>query len=174
MTFNVLGAVQAAETTRNALMPRQPQMMAQPGPGQTMPAHSGGGGDFMEAIRAAESGGDYNVVNDLGYTGAYQFGQARLDDFNRANGANLTTRDLIGNQRLQDAVARWHFADIDQQLAPLAGAEVGGKPVTTNALRAIAHLGGVGGARRYVESGGQYNPQDAYGTSLQDYHKRFY
>ena len=35
-------------------------------------------------------------------------------------------------------------------------------------LMAVAHLGGVGGMKKYVRTKGQYNPSDALGTSLSD------
>lgn len=37
----------------------------------------------------------------------------------------------------------------------------------------MAHLGGKGGARRHIESGGAYDPADSNGTKLSDYAKRF-
>ena len=33
----------------------------------------------------------------------------------------------------------------------------------------MAHLGGIGGAAQFLQSGGQYNPADSNGTSLRDY-----
>ena len=35
-------------------------------------------------------------------------------------------------------------------------------------LMAVAHLGGVGGMKKYVRTKGLYNPSDALGTSLSD------
>ena len=40
-------------------------------------------------------------------------------------------------------------------------------------LRAVAHLGGKSGMRRFVQSAGKYNPSDELGTSLQDYYDKF-
>ncbi|MGL6208772.1 MAG: hypothetical protein ACRC14_02945, partial [Paracoccaceae bacterium] len=40
---------------------------------------------------------------------------------------------------------------------------------TLNAIRAMAHLGGIGGARKYIETGGAYDPADSNGTNLSDY-----
>jgi hypothetical protein len=183
MTFNVLGAIGRASdamTMRNALAPQAPQQQTQPEMAPDYLALALGGGptnqaaDFRAAIRAAESSGDYGVVNSLGYTGAYQFGQERLDDFNRTYGLSLTTDDLRTNPALQERVADWHFADIDRQLGHLAGASVNGLPLTQNALRAMAHLGGLSGARRYVRTGGRYDPADINDTNLSDYHRRFY
>ena len=41
--------------------------------------------------------------------------------------------------------------------------------MTRDGLRSVAHLGGIGGMRRYIDSNGQYNPSDSFGTSLSDY-----
>ncbi|ARO14435.1 hypothetical protein BVG79_01089 [Ketogulonicigenium robustum] len=129
--------------------------------------------DFRNALAMAESGGDYGVTNTLGYMGRYQFGDDRLTDFQRATGQQFTREQFLGSPDLQEAAYAWHIADIDRQLAPLVGAVVGGQTMDRDALRGMAHLGGVGGARRYVESGGAYNPSDAYGTALSDYAGRF-
>ena len=40
-------------------------------------------------------------------------------------------------------------------------------------LRAVAHLGGKSGMKKFVRSNGEYNPSDALGTSLQDYYDKF-
>ena len=49
---------------------------------------------FNASLARTESGGDYNVTNSDGYGGKYQFGQARLDDFNRAMGTQYQVSDL--------------------------------------------------------------------------------
>ena len=138
----------------------------------------GAGGDYAAGFDAtlaqSESGGRYDVVNDQGYTGKYQFGQARLDDYNRATGGSITTAALRDDPRLQERVQDWHVRDIDgfideRGLDQYVGKEVGGVPITRDGLRAVAHLGGKGGMARFVESGGEYNPADANGTRLSDY-----
>mgnify|MGYP003328986860 FL=1 len=40
-------------------------------------------------------------------------------------------------------------------------------------LRAVAHLGGKAGMKKFVQSKGEYNPSDELGTSLQEYYERF-
>lgn len=128
---------------------------------------------FRDKLAASESGGDYGVVNSLGYTGKYQFGDARLTDFRNATGQNFTMDEFQANPSLQEAAYDWHIGDIDRQLGQYVGTVVNGVPLTQDALRAVAHLGGVGGARRFATSGGAYNPADAYGTSLSDYAGKF-
>lgn len=134
--------------------------------------------DFRNALAMSESGGRYGIVNDEGYAGRYQFGDARLTDFRRATGLDFTMDEFVASPELQEAAYNWHIADIDQRIASeglgeFVGQEIGGVPITQNALRAMAHLGGFGGMSQFLRSGGQYNPADSNGTSLSDYGTRF-
>lgn len=124
---------------------------------------------FGDSLAQSESGGRYGVRNEYGYSGKYQFGQDRLDDFNRAAGLSLTTDDLLASPELQEQVFQWHVSDIDRAIDANALTDLG---YSRNALRAVAHLGGIGGMKRFATTGGHYNPADAFGTSLQDYARR--
>lgn len=137
-------------------------------------------GDDIDAFNASlaqtESGGNYQARNSSGYSGKYQFGQARLDDYNRANGTNYKTSDLVAGTpeaaQITEDVQRWHVMDIDADLGGYVGREVNGQTLSMNAIRAMAHLGGKGGARKYIETGGAFNPADSNGTTLSDYAAR--
>ena len=138
---------------------------------------------LLDTLVRTESGGNWAAQNNVtgaggmsGHFGRLQFGQARLQDAMRAGvlPQGTTPQQFMADPALQQAVERWHFSDIDQQAARMGlnrylGQSVGGIPITQDAIRAMAHLGGIGGAKRFLESGGQYNPSDAYGTSLADY-----
>lgn len=130
--------------------------------------------EFDASLARTESGGRYDVVNAEGYTGKYQFGQARLDDYNRATGSKIDTTSFRDDPALQERVQDWHVRDIDSYiddngLSDYIGRDVGGVTMTRDGLRAMAHLGGKGGMRKFVTSGGQYNPADSNGTALSDY-----
>lgn len=133
---------------------------------------------FNASLSRTESGGNYNVTNSEGFGGKYQFGQPRLNDFNRAMGTQYRVSDLTAGTpeaaALTEAVQRWHIGDIDNFITDngldrYLGRNVGGVTMTQNGLRAMAHLGGVGGMQKYLTTGGQYNPSDSNGTSLSDY-----
>ena len=64
----------------------------------------------------------------------------------------------------------WHFKDLEQAIDEL-GEEA--KGYDRDGLKAVAHLGGVGGMKKYVRTKGEYNPSDALGTSLSDYYSKF-
>ena len=129
---------------------------------------------FIKRLTQSESSGDSNaeiIIEDgKRYVGALQFGDARLQDYKNATGSSFTQDEFKANSVLQDKVAAWHIADIDKTIDGL-GLDTDG--YNRDGLRAVAHLGGKGGMRRFVQSEGEYNPSDELGTSLQDYYDKF-
>jgi hypothetical protein len=133
---------------------------------------------FREALGQSESGGDYDVVNTLGYSGKYQWGPDRLADYNKAMGTSYSMEDFLANPAVQEDAQAWHENDImnyvfEKGLDRYLGSTVSGVTMTPEAMISMAHLGGKSGMRQFVESGGEYNPEDAYGTSLRDYAQKF-
>lgn len=133
---------------------------------------------YRESLVGTESGGNWKAQNGevgaggmAGHFGRVQFGKARLQEAMDAGAIpqGTTPEQFMNSPALQISAENWHFGDLESQLGDLVGATVGGKPMDMGALVAMGHLGGAGGARKYVESGGSYNPSDAYGTSLADY-----
>lgn len=155
--------------------------------------------DFAARLRPAE--GTWTSVNSGGYAGAYQFGAPRLAElglYSPGEGESLdgwggqgggrrsqnawsgrfnipgfpevrTLQDFLRNPDAQNAAFQLHVADIDRVIDSTPGAEA----FSRDGLRAVAHLGGPGGLRRFVETGGQHNPGDANGTTLMSYYTRF-
>lgn len=130
--------------------------------------------DFLERLSQSESSGDSNaeitIADGRRYVGALQFGDARLQDYKKATGSSFTQDEFKANSTLQDKVAAWHIADIDKTIDGL-GINTDG--YDRDALRAVAHLGGKSGMRRFVQTKGEYNPSDELGTSMQDYYDKF-
>ena len=127
----------------------------------------------------SESGGNWGALNSEGYGGRGQFGTDRLADAARAGviPAGMTGEAYSrAPKHVQLAVENWHKRDVLNNLGQYVGVDVDGPgpipPLTEDSLLAVAHLGGQGGARRFIESGGQYNPSDSNGTSLADYATR--
>lgn len=130
-----------------------------------------------------ESGGNFAAQNNAmgaggqrGHFGRLQFGQARLLDAQRAGviPAGTTPQQFMADPEMQRRVEAWHFEDIDRQIAQRGldraiGTQIGGTTVTPEGMRAAAHLGGVGGLARFIQSGGQYDPADVNGTRLSAY-----
>lgn len=152
---------------------------------------------FEEALVGSESGGRKSVVNKEGYAGLYQFGAPRLADlgiYTPRDGSNWqkwdgefsipgypevrTKDDFLKSPEAQRTAFGLHKDDILQQLSATGydkyiGQTVGGVPITKEAILGMAHLGGLAGAKKFLDSGGKYNPADSNGTKLSDYGKKF-
>ena len=130
--------------------------------------------DFLERLSESESSGDINaeitIKDGRRYVGALQVGDARLQDYKKATGSSFTQDEFKANSALQRSVAAWHIADIDKTIDGL-GINTDG--YDRDGLRAVAHLGGKSGMKKFVRSNGEYNPSDELGTSLQDYYDKF-
>ena len=81
-----------------------------------------------------------------------------------------TQEEFQQNVDLQNQVAAWHFKDIDKAINKLGDIA---NNFDRDGLRAVAHLGGIGGLKKFVKTGGEHNVADFLGTSLQDYYKKF-
>lgn len=141
-------------------------------------------------LAAAESGNNPRSINSAGYSGMFQFGAPRLAElgvYTPAQGEDLTSNkwggtfnipgfpdvktqaDFLKNPQAQNAAYGIHMQNIDQSI----GSTPGASQFDPNGLRAVAHLGGVGGMQRFVQTGGQYDPADSNGTHLSDYYRKF-
>ena len=129
---------------------------------------------FLDLLEQSESSGRSDAEITIGdgrrFVGSLQFGEARLSDYQKATGTRFTQDEFIADEALQDAVAAWHIAAIDDAITALGDAAVG---YDRDGLRAVAHLGGVGGMKKYVRTNGEYNPADELGTSLKSYYDKF-
>ena len=129
---------------------------------------------FLQQLAQSESSGrkdaEITIKDGRTFTGLYQFGDARLSDYRKATGAKFTTQEFKEDEQLQQKVADWHIKDIDKAIDSL-GDEA--KDYDRNGLRSVAHLGGVGGMKRFVRTKGQYDPKDELGTSLSKYYAKF-
>lgn len=181
---SVLGGDQAGMANPSPVVSALAQQGNAASPTQTMPVTSlpgtasafAGAGGLPSSIVQSESGGNWNALNSEGYGGRGQFGAERLADAARAGviPAGMTGLEYSrAPEAVQLAVENWHKADILGDLGQYVGVDPDGAgpipPLTENSLLAVAHLGGKGGARKFVESGGRYNPSDSNGTSLADY-----
>ena len=128
---------------------------------------------LLSQLIYSESGNNPNAsrVNDDGrrFVGLVQMGEARLEDYNKANKANLTLDDFKGNPDLERSVISWHMKDLTA-LAEEMSAKTG---MDVNGLVAVGHLGGRTGMAKFATTGGKYNPMDQEKTSLMDYYTRF-
>lgn len=133
-----------------------------------------------------ESGGNFAARNDAegaggnGHFGRVQFGRARFAEAQAAGavpeGMTIEAfgQDTPESRAAQIQAEQWHFEDIQNRinsagLDQYIGQTIGGVEITRDGMVAMAHLGGFGGLRQFLETGGRYNPADDNGTSLSDY-----
>ena len=129
---------------------------------------------FYNKLKQSESSNDTTAsrVNKSGerYVGELQFGEARLNDYKNSTGASFDLDEFQGSPSLQKKVGLWHIGDIDRYIDQLGDLADG---YDKDGLRAIAHLGGKEGMKKWLESKGKANPSDEIGTSLTKYYNKF-
>ena len=151
----------------------------------------------LESLRATifarESTNNYDLINTIGYSGGYQFGAAALQDlgFIRSDvstsdlddqrevlgdprnwsgrGGISSLEDFLANGEIQDQ-AFYEFITRNYRAGIRSGAITeDSTPEEIGGFIMAAHLGGAGGASRYVT--GQGNASDIYGTSVGSYYE---
>ena len=129
---------------------------------------------LLDKLEQSESSGksdaEITIKDGRRFVGKLQFGDARLKDCKQSTGRTFTQDEFKGDTALQDAVAEWHFKDLDKAIDALG---VNTEGYDREGLRAVAHLGGKTGMRKFVQSNGEYNPEDELGTSLKEYYDKF-
>lgn len=160
----------------------------QPGVGLgTTPSSTGStSSPLSPSLISNESGGNWQAQNNevgaggaRGHFGRGQFGVARIQEAANAGAIpqGTTPQQFMNSPELQQRAEAWHVNDIRANIKAngfdrLFGQRIGGVPITEEGLIAVAHLGGVNGMKKFVETQGGYNPSDANGTSLFDYFSR--
>lgn len=150
---------------------------------------------FLSAVRERESSGDYAVVNAYGFLGAYQFGEGALNDLGYVyldgnwqnndysggwtgkDGIN-STADFLASPEVQDLAAGEWWPLLWTYLQALnaddwLGQNVGGVHISASGLIAGAHLLGSGNVVNWLESNGENDPIDAFGTPISEYISMF-
>ena len=129
---------------------------------------------FLDQLLTSESSGkadaEITIKDGRRFVGKLQFGNARLQDYQNATGTTFTQDEFIKDTALQDKVAEWHIADLDKAIDALGD---NAADYDRDGLRAVAHLGGKSGMKKFVRSKGEYNPADELGTSLRSYYDKF-
>jgi len=127
---------------------------------------------FKEALGFKESRGDYHIVNPYGYMGKYQFSNATL----RMIGFKDTENFLYNTRQQEDAFLAYTSLNkwvLRNDIKRYAGKTIGGVKVTESGILAAAHLAGPGNVKKFLRSNGENRFEDANGTSIRYYLKRF-
>ncbi|OEJ98775.1 peptidoglycan-binding protein LysM [Flavivirga aquatica] len=127
---------------------------------------------FKEALAFKESGGDYFSINSFGYLGKYQFGEETLKMIGINNptkflkSPGLQEKAFIANSARNKWILR-------RDIKNFVGRRINGFIVTESGILAAAHLAGPGNVKKYLRSYGLDNFADGFGTTVQNYMKRF-
>ena len=127
---------------------------------------------FKEALGFKESGGDYQIINEFGYMGKYQFGRGTLKMIGiRDTNLFLNTPDLqeaafYANASRNKWILRKDIEKFQDQV-------INGIRITESGILAAAHLAGAGNVKKFLRSGGTNSFSDGFGTSIKHYFKKF-
>lgn len=126
---------------------------------------------FMDDIGYTESGGRYNIVNQYGYMGKYQFSPKTL----RSIGIKTTQRQFLNNPKLQDeamiTLLKQNKKTLQQYIEVYDGNIVKNYVITESGILAAAHLAGSGNVQKYFKTGRDF--KDGNGTALTYYMIKF-
>lgn len=127
---------------------------------------------FKEALAFKESQGIYDIVSRYGYIGKYQFA------LNSLNAIGVTDiEDFRQNSKLQEDAFLAYTARnkwlLRNYITKYEGKVINGVKVTESGVLAAAHLAGAGNVKKYLRTKGSHQVNDAFGTTLQLYLKRF-
>ena len=132
---------------------------------------------YREALIASESSGDIGAENPSGAVGLTQAMPDTLEDFKDDTGLEFTPEEYANSRELQTQFQDWYEQKtinyiMDQGLDRYIGQTIKGVPITMSSMLGMAHLGGDYGMRKFIETGGRYDPDDGY-TKLSDYGRKF-
>ena len=132
---------------------------------------------YREALIASESSGDIGAENPSGAVGLTQAMPDTLKDFKDETGLEFTPEEYANSRELQTQFQDWYEQKtinyiMDQGLDRYIGQTIKGVPITMSSMLGMAHLGGDYGMRKFIETGGRYDPDDGY-TKLSDYGRKF-
>lgn len=127
---------------------------------------------FKEALGFKESRGDYTSVNQYGYLGKYQFAKATLSMIGIHNSENYLEDASLQEEAFKAYASRNKWI-LRRDIKRFSGRYIGGVKVTESGILAAAHLAGAGNVKKFLRSNGEQGFQDANGTSIRNYLKKF-
>lgn len=127
---------------------------------------------FKEALAFKESQGRYSVINEYGYMGKYQFGKSTLHVIGIYNTETFIKDSKLQEQAFSANTARNKWV-LRNYIKRYEGRYINGVKVTESGILAAAHLAGPGNVKKYLSSGGVFQFEDAFGTSIRHYLKKF-
>ncbi|WP_435577835.1 peptidoglycan-binding protein LysM [Gilvibacter sp.] len=127
---------------------------------------------FREALAFKESQGRYTVVNQFGYMGKYQFGKATLRMIGVYDASDYLQSPEVQEEAFAVYTSRNKWV-LRRDINRFVGRTINGVKVTESGILAAAHLAGPGNVKKYLRSGGTVGFNDAFGTSIRYYMRKF-
>ena len=126
---------------------------------------------FLHDLGHQESGNRYDVVNQFGYMGRYQFGKSTL----RTLKIRVSKEAFLNSPDLQDyamlQLLCYNKKKLQKYIDEYDGEVVNGILVTESGLLAAAHLGGQGSVKKWFRTG--KIRKDGNGVKITSYMQRF-
>ena len=127
--------------------------------------------NFLDAIGFRESGNRYDITNQWGYMGKYQFGKSTL----KGLGFKVSKNEFLSNPQLQEeammALLLHNKEKLQLYIDTFDGKTINGMYITESGILAAAHLGGQGSVKRYFKKGKVF--RDGNGTKITSYMNKF-
>ena len=127
---------------------------------------------FREALAFKESRGNYFSTNTLGYLGKYQFGIGTLQLMGVYNASQFLRTPELQERAFATNLARNKWI-LRRDIPRFVGKRINGTEITESGILAAAHLAGAGNVKKYLPSGASLDVEDAFGTSIAHYLRKF-
>ena len=128
--------------------------------------------DFLNQMGKRESSNRYDIVNEFGYMGKYQFGRKTL---NKIGFKHISNTQFLTNPSIQeDAMLKLLKSNkhtLRRQIQKYVNTHRHGVYITESGLLAAAHLAGAGNVKKFLRTG--KDKQDGLGTPLTEYLTKF-
>lgn len=127
---------------------------------------------FREAVGFKESRNRYHIVNKFGYMGKYQFGKSTLKRLRIYNVENFL-KSPEQQEKAFKALCSLNKHILRKDIKRSVGKKINGIEITESGILAAAHLSGAGNVKKFLRSNGTEDFNDAFGTTIEDYMKKF-
>jgi len=127
---------------------------------------------FKEALAYKESRGRYKIVSSLGYLGKYQFGISTLAIYGIHDKNYFLSNPIIQEKVFLVNLKRNKWK-LNSYIDKYDGKYINNILITESGILAAAHLAGPGRVKKYLDSLGQLNFKDAFGTTISSYIHNF-
>lgn len=138
---------------------------------------------YLEKLAMLESSNNYKAINKYGYMGKYQFNKKILKNLIDLNLLKIDYKDIevnnfINNDSLQEVAIRIltahnHKILRNYGLIKYVGTTINEVEITLNGMLAASHLRGPRAVKKFIESNGSINLEDANNTSVKKYMLHF-